>query len=161
MTINEASGIKGIHYSLPCVTYHDVVLALKQSGLSIKSMRDLAAGSIAAFQDAAKYLGPEYAKVVAGNPQYREVADQASQVAMLYDKRALMLVCDINIFNYYRLRLKRIDTSAPVEVFELFSPVEYKVGFRDAGPRDAFNQALKELKAAGRDQALKHKYLNQ
>jgi len=102
LTISEASGIKDIYYSDSHITYQNVVISLTGNNYKIDSISDLSGRNVLVFADAAIYIGTEYAEMAENNPDYNELNQQENQVAMLFKGRADVLVCDINIFKYYR-----------------------------------------------------------
>ena len=158
ITINEDSGAKGF-YSDTVITYRNYPITLAKNKISIKNFKDLKNKRIVAFQNAKKYLGEKFAKIVARNENYSEQGKQAIQVKMLYSQRADVIISDINIFKYYRKRVTDMDTSAKVVYHEIFPGTDYKVLFKKANIRDDFNIGLKELKASGRYQEIIDSYL--
>lgn len=159
LTTNEASGLKNIHYSDSHVTYQNVAITLKKNNKNINSIADLGQGTVLAFQNATKYLGETYKRVVSKNKGYREIADQEAQVARLFMGKTDALVGDINIFKYFRMNTKRSDTSAPIRIHKIFSPVHYKVGFVDIKVRDDFNSGLKSLRESGAYEKIVARYI--
>ena len=159
MTVNESSGVTNVYYSDSHITYQNQVIALKDRNYSINSINDLTPYSILAFQNANKYLGEEYRKVVSQHPFYQEVARQAKQVTMLYSGRIDLVVMDKNIFDYYRQLELRVPTAAAVQRYELFPPSLYKVAFASETVRDDFNKSLKLLRDSGRYQAIIERYV--
>ena len=157
MTINESSDIKG-NYSDVVVVYKNYAISLKKKGIKINSISDLKNGMVVAFQNAKKYLGPNYAKTVKTNPKYRELGKQVLQVKLLYSGRADAIVTDINIFKFYRKKVKDMKTSAKIVFHDIFKGVGYKVLFNDASIRNDFNTGLKMLKKSGRYNAIIKSY---
>ncbi|HNW10359.1 MAG TPA: transporter substrate-binding domain-containing protein [Candidatus Rifleibacterium sp.] len=158
VTINEASGAKG-QYSDVVITYQNYPISLKSKNVQIASVQDLKDKVIVAFQNANKYLGEEYAKVVAENPNYTEQGEQVLQVKSLYSGRADAIVSDINIFKYYKKQTTDIDTTAEIVYHEVFPGTDYKVLFNDAALRDEFNAGLKELNESGRVKEIIDSYI--
>ena len=158
-TINEASGIKAA-FSDNHITYQNFAISLSKNAFKADTVEDLGKYSIAAFQNATMYLGEKYKAMATANKRYNELADQAKQNKMLYTGRADFVVGDRNIFNYYNADVKKegVDTSQAVTYHELFPPTQYKVAFRDPAIRDAFNVALKKMRADGRYDAIMKKY---
>lgn len=158
MTVNESSGAQG-QYSDLVITYQNYAISLKEKQVNINTVQDLKDKRIVAFQNATKYLGPEFAIVANGNPDYREQGKQQLQVKMLYAARTDAIVSDINIFKYYRRQVTDMDTSADVVFHEIFKGTDYKVLFNDAGLRDDFNAGLADLKSSGRYRAITDSYV--
>jgi len=160
MTVNESSQMTSVHYSDSHITYQNVAVGLSENALAVENITALGNHSVIAFQNATKYLGDEFSKMAETNKRYSERAQQDKQVAMLYSKRVDLIVLDINIYKYYKKLEKRVNTDASIEVFEVFSPTDYKVGFQNKAIRDGFNEGLKALKANGRYREIIDSYIN-
>ncbi|MBU1343106.1 MAG: transporter substrate-binding domain-containing protein [Proteobacteria bacterium] len=158
ITINESSGIIG-NYSDVVMVYRNFAISLKDNEIKINSVEDLKDKTIVAFQNATKYLGPRYAKIVEENPKYSEQAKQVLQVKMLYSGRATAIISDINIFNFYKKMVKDMDTSATIVLHKIFKGTSYKVLFNDAAIRDDFNAGLSQLKTSGRYEQIIRSYI--
>lgn len=159
MTVNEASGVTGVFYSAPHITYRNAAMALTTRRYPINTIADLGRYSILAFQSANKYLGDDFARMSANNPQYREIARQAMQITMLYSGRIDLVVMDVNIFRYYRQLERKVDTDADIEQFALFPPSHFKVAFARQDWRDSFDRGLKHLRDSGRYQAIINRFI--
>lgn len=159
LTVNKERGLDNVFLSDQYICYQNVVVSLKNKGFQIKSMKDLADKKIVAFQDAAKILGPDFASAAEASPSYYEIPDQENQVALLFKNRTDVVVMDVNIFKYYQQNTKRADTSQPVDIFSIFPPSCYSVGFLSEEVRDDFNEGLKELRTSGRYDEIFNKYV--
>ncbi|GGY58841.1 polar amino acid ABC transporter [Bacterioplanes sanyensis] len=159
MTVNESSGLSGVHYSDVHMTYQNVAIGLEKNGFNVAGVTDLGRFSIIAFQDATKYLGKEFAAMAKSNSGYKEMARQEAQIKLLFAGRTQLVVMDRNIFTYYRGSETSVDVSAPVSLFEVFPPTDYKVAFGSAAIRDDFNAGLAQLKSSGRYQQIMDGYL--
>lgn len=158
LTVNEAREIKDVVYSDSHITYQNVAIMLKSNPLKVASIADLGKVSVVAFQDATKYLGPEFAAMAKTNSKYAEQGKQELQVKMLFGKRTDIIVTDINIYKYFKQSIKDMDTSAEISIIELFPPTNYKVAFKDKAVCDLFNAGLKKLKENGQYDAILNKY---
>ena len=159
--INEASGVTGVYYSDSHISYQNVVVALKSRGLKVASVSDLSGLRVVAFGEAKNYLGPDFAAMAKANKNYSEIADQESQVKMLYKDRADVLVMDMNIFKYFRQNIKDMDVSQDYVLYKIFPPTAYKVAFTSKTVCDRFNTGLKALKASGKYDKIFKTYINQ
>jgi len=159
LTVNEGSGLKYVHYTNSHITYQNVAIGLKKNKLSVTDVSSLGQYSINSFQDATKYLGPEFSAMAKGNKRYKENAKQDIQTSLLYSGRVELIVLDINIFKYYKSNEKRVSTDAEIDIFEVFSPTDYKVGFISSTIKDDFNVGLDQLKKSGRYQAIIDSYI--
>jgi polar amino acid transport system substrate-binding protein len=148
--INQASGVTGVYYSDSHISYQNVVVGLTAKGLKVNSIADLKGLRVVAFGEAKSYLGPDFAAMATANKNYSEIADQQSQVKMLYKDRADVVVMDINIFKYFRQAIKDTDVSAPVTFFKIFPPTAYNVAFTSKAVCDKFNAGLKAIKSSGK-----------
>ncbi len=148
--INEASGVTGVYYSDSHISYQNVVVGLKSRGLKVASVADLKNLRVVAFGEARNYLGPDFAAMAKGNKNYYEIADQESQVKMLFKDRADVVVMDINIFKYFRQNIKDMDVSQEVTYYKIFPPTAYKVAFTSKQVCEKFNAGLKALRASGK-----------
>ena len=159
ITISESSGIKAA-YSDSHISYQNFAISLARNKFKIASIDDLARHSVAAFQNAKLYLGDRFAAMASANKGYGEYAQQVKQNMLLYTGRVDVIVGDRNIFKYFNDEAKQagIDTSQPVAYHEIFPPTPYRVAFRDAALRDAFNAALKKMRSDGRYDAIMKKY---
>lgn len=141
------------------LTYNNVAMALESSNLNLKTLADLKDKSIVAFQTANKALGPDFAKAVEGNSQYREEAQQITQIRLLYSNRVQLVVGESRILNYFRKSPEiGVSTAAPVKEFPIFPPTNYTVAFRDAKLAEDFNAGLAAIKASGLYDRLIAKY---
>jgi len=76
--IRQNSGLKA-NYSHVFMRYHNHAIALKARNLAVRGLDDLKGRTIIAFQNAHKYLGEEFGRAVADNPNYKEMANQETQ----------------------------------------------------------------------------------
>ena len=161
LTIREDSGVAG-HYSEPYVTYRNVALSLEKNALPLQSVADLGRFRVAAFQNARIALGPTFRRVVEGNPEYREIASQQSQVNMLFTGRIDVVVGDIRILARLREAMPEgIDRNQPLQVHALFPPTEYRSLFTDPALRDRFNEGLRTIRANKTLQRLIERYTSE
>lgn len=161
LTINEGSGLSEVYYSDSHISYQNVIVTLRSRNLRITSIKDLQPLRVVAFQNAAKYLGSEYAAMAKAKEghDYNEMANQESQVRLLFVDRADALVMDINIFKYFKRSIQDVDVSADVAFHRIFKPTPYKVAFTDKTVRDRFNVGLRQLRRSGAYKAIFRTYL--
>jgi len=159
--IRENSGLKA-NYSDDFMQYHNRAFTLKSRQLTVHSFADLAGKSIVAFQNAHKYLGGEFGRAVAGNPNYKEIFNQETQVLMLLLGRIDVAVMDESIFRFYLQKLiaeGKLPATVEYETFPLFPPTPYKAAFVDPKVRNDFNQGLAAMRRDGRYDAIYRKYV--
>ncbi|MCJ8321659.1 MAG: transporter substrate-binding domain-containing protein [Colwellia sp.] len=149
----------GMFISQPYVSYQNVVVSLKNRNYIIDDLDDLSGKSIAAFQKAKLFLGPEYEDIVKYSLGYRELADQNKQIELLFNGSVEVIILDINIFNYFlkthQSRRHKVATTAHY----IFKERVYSAGFKSEVIRDAFNIGLNALKASGQYQLIIDHYL--
>jgi polar amino acid transport system substrate-binding protein len=161
--IQESSGLKAF-YSDDFMNYYNRVFALKSRNLAIHGVADLHNMSVIAYQNADKYMGKEFGRVVAGSPKYKEMAQQDAQTQMLFLGRTDVVVMDEGIFRYYHEKLMnegKVAKSQEFESFEIFPPTPYKAAFNDAKLRDDFNKGIAAMRKDGRYDAIYRKYVSQ
>ena len=154
-TVTEQLGYDGF-YSDNVITYRDVAIYLKDSGLNINSKADLAGKRIEAFKDASKYLNIQ--DIVANSPYYHEHSGKASQILLLYRGKVKILLMDKYFFFHFRSKVgKLIDMNKEIVIRHLFPERSYKILCKDKKIRVAFNRGLTRLRTeGGYEQIIKH-----
>ncbi len=142
--------IQGAFLSDEHITYYNLAISLRSQNLEIDEIADLMDKRVVAFQQASIAFGKEFEAMAENNPGYVEVANQESQIAMLFLGRADVLVLDRRIFAYHRNRLSSVAANQPVSTHDLFEPSSFRVAFRDREIRDAFNRELRKIRKSGR-----------
>jgi len=150
----------GMAVSNPYVAYRNVAISLASRQLAIKNLQDLKPYSIAAFANARLYLGPAFAAVVAGKPEYQEYVNQISQNVELYQSKVDVVVIDVNIFSYLNDTVARAKSASvlPVTMYDIFPANQYCIAFRDAAIRDRFNKQLAHARALPEFKAIKARW---
>lgn len=135
-----------VFLSKPYISYQNFAIALQKNKLSINSIEQLKDFSIAAFQNAAIYLGPMFAALVKNHSNYNEFSRQVVQNRMLFRGRVDVVVGDKNIFRYYNREIsKEFDTKQIVDYFPIFPPNHYVIAFKERQIRDDFNIGLQKI----------------
>ncbi len=147
--------------SRPFITYQNVAVSLMENKFSIKDISDLSGKSMVAFQNAKKYLGEKFNKVIRYSMDYREVAEQIKQIDMLFLHRTEVVILDINIFKYLLKHETSRRYSQPYKVHYIFNERQYSAAFKSEDIRDLFDQGIKKIKEEGTYQIIVDKYLNQ
>lgn len=156
--VDAAIGQRGDYLSQPYIAYQNVAVTLCSAHIVLKSVADLTGRRIGAFQNAHLFLGPGFADIAIGNPNYRETP-QASINRMLFARRIDVGISDINIFKSINDQLgMEAPTAEPWCVHALFPPTQYRLAFRDRGVRDRFDAALKRALRRGRYESLAKRY---
>ncbi|WP_319471059.1 transporter substrate-binding domain-containing protein [uncultured Pseudodesulfovibrio sp.] len=146
------------------VVYNNYAIFLKKRKISVNSIADLAGLNVLGFNNATKFLEPEFAALMEDNPLYLEVTDQSRQVLMLFNKRVDVVVADKLIFNYWLTRLIRLgavellDMRKRLEFARIFAPAPRSVQFADQTLRDDFDRGLSEIIRNGLRDAIENRY---
>jgi polar amino acid transport system substrate-binding protein len=159
----------GTYYSDNYITFENLAITKKKSGLVINTIADLKGLRIVSWQKSYRDLGPEFEKLFSPDPpnnspyfgkQYLEIASQRNQNKMFWTGRAEVIIVDKTIFEYYRKELsKQFNTSEEVVYHNIFPELtHYQVAFRDPQIRDDFNEGLKYLREKGIYQKLVDNY---
>jgi len=160
LTVDEGVGAIG-YLSETYVTNHNVALSLAENQFQIRKVEDLAAYSVAAFQNASVLLGERFKSVVAAHKRYSEHPQQVTQNNLLYANRVDVIVGDRRILHYLLEDMDpKLDRRRPVTVHAIFPPSPRKAVFKDAVLRDQFNAGLKIIQGNGSYDAILKKYAN-
>lgn len=138
------------------VTYHNTVVSMANSHVTIAKINDLKDISLIGFQNAQNLLGPEFHEVVSNNPNYLELSQQLSQVEMLFKGRVHSIVIDKNIFSYISRQLGK---NQSVDFHDFFSPTQYKMAFKKPSLVKSFNKHLALFKSSDEYIRLQKAYL--
>lgn len=155
----------GLYLSKPYINYQNVVITLAKNNLHISKLSELSGKRIAAFQNSAIFLNSEYNNVVKDSNSYVELADQKSQLALLFTERVDAIVMDVNIFKYILLDLQKSEKSKSiytekVNIHPLFEIKSYCAGFNSKHLKELFDEGIMEIKATGQYQAIIDRYLS-
>jgi polar amino acid transport system substrate-binding protein len=158
----ENHGLVGF-LSDPAFIYENVAVSLKKNKYQISNISDLKDYSVISWQGASNLLGEEYAKMAESNKNYREIANQERQIALLFMGRAEVIQLDLSIFHYYRNLVRKegkykVDVEQPVDIFPLFGKIAYSMFFRDKATTVAFNKRLQEIRESGEYKEIVDKY---
>ena len=148
-------------YSKPYIDYHNVAMALAERHLQIASIADLGHYSVSSFQRSRDLLGPEFDRMAAANPHYREEANQISRNMLLFSGRVDVIVGDQRILAYFSHRVAdRVNAAQPVTIYDLFPTSSYSVGFSEPKFCAAFDAGLDELRRSGEYARIEQRYRN-
>ena len=147
--------------SKPFITYQNVAVSLLENKLSIENVSSLSGKSIVAFQNAKKYLGEDFNKIVSYSMDYREVAEQIKQVELLFLHRTEVIILDINMFKYFLKSHSSDRFAQPFNVHYIFNERQYSAAFKSEINRDLFDEGIKTIREEGTYQLIVDKYLDQ
>jgi len=164
----DVSGESGLKACGSDVTlfFQNYAIAVKSAGYDLKSIDDLKDKVVLGFNNAVKYLGPDFAAVAAGNPNYTELADQSLQVRMLYSGRVQVVISDKRVFHYWRKVLlqmpvaETLDLNQDIQFFPIFAPAPRHLSFSDVELCRAFNQGLRLLHSTGVYEGIIQRYVD-
>lgn len=152
----------GLYFSQAIISYDNVVITKKSSGVVIERADDLKKLRFLAFSNARAYLGADYLKMVKELRYDTEISNQEDQNRMFWQGKVQAIILDINVFRFYRNALKeKFNTSEEVVVHRIFSPKsnERVAVFKSKVVRDQFNEALRELRSSGTYQKIFDRYI--
>ena len=135
--------------------------ANKTNEFIIDDIKSLSGKSMVAFQNAKKYLGEDFNKIIKYSMDYREVAEQMKQIELLFLHRTEVIILDINIFKYLLKHNTTARVSQPFKVHYIFNERQYSAAFKSEKNRDVFDEGIKTMKEQGTYQIIVDKYLNQ
>lgn len=149
---------QNFYSSTPGIDYRPTVFTLKEDKQQLDTLLDLNPLSIATFQGATGYFGPDFVTISKEARVYKEFFDMARLPKLLYKKRFKAVVLDYYIFHYYR-QTHGID-KALFKEHALIPSVHASVAFHSKRLRDSFNQALEGYIHKGKKQAVVRRYLS-
>jgi polar amino acid transport system substrate-binding protein len=160
-TYNLAAGaLKKVHYSKPIIDYHNVAITLDSFPRPLENLTELAGLRVVVFQNAGKFLGPDYEKLTAGEQSFPEVSNQRSQVLMLFRGRADAIIMERRIFEYFYGQLVASgEIGGGYLIHPLFEPAPRYAAFLDETVRDQFNAGLAEMQKRGTVDEIINRYL--
>jgi polar amino acid transport system substrate-binding protein len=144
-----------VFYSVPTLTFRNYAVSLAGRHLQIGSIADLDGYVVLGFQDAANYLGPEFAAMAGGNDLYSELSDQSLQVRMLFSGRVDVVISEKRVFLYWRNRLKNspagraVDLDQAVKFSPIFPAQDRQVVFVEKSRCDCFDKGLAAIRESG------------
>ncbi len=149
------------YLSVIAYAYENIGVSLNQKGYRFSKISDLVNYSVVSWQGAKIAIGGEYADMADKNNKYREIANQETQIKLLYSGREDVIQIDRQIFKYYRKKVSeesKIDASLPVDIFPLFGKNPCGFLFRDKKVQVIFNKNFEILKKCGRYDKIFEKY---
>jgi polar amino acid transport system substrate-binding protein len=157
----------GTFYSESYITFHNVAITKRSSGIKIDTIADLKGKSIVAWQNAYEELGPEFEALF--SPQvrepyrkkYQEIADQKQQVEIFWQGEAEVIVIDKSVMRWFTNELAgKVNTSQALVNHEIFpAKTQFRISFRDKQVRDDFNAGLNEIRSSGLYHKIYDKYV--
>lgn len=151
----------GLYYSDGYLNVVNYAISRKSDALKINGVNDLVGHRLIAWRGAYTELGPEFEKLFApGAPNhkdYKETSEARRQVADFWKTDGAVLIINRRVFVY--LSEKMGHSMDEVDIHPIFPAVTaFKVAFRNAETRDAFNKGLAELCRTGEYVSLLKKY---
>jgi len=136
----------------PVLTFQNKAITLKSKKIKLDSINDLGKWRVIAFQNASKFLGPDYAEMVKHNRNYHEQSTMPS--FMLQYDSADVIVSQADIFRFNLIenakRLQFTPTFDQFEYHDIFgSGNDYWLGFRSEILRDQFERGIELIYLSG------------
>jgi len=150
----------GMFVSKPYITYQNVAVSLSDREISVETISDLSDFSTIAFQNAKKFLGDEFKSALRRSVGYREMANQLSQIDMLFTGRTELIVLDINIFlHFFRENQDNPKYNKLFKIHYIFDERHYAAGFKTLALKQKFDNGIAKIKESGEYQEILNKYL--
>ena len=135
--------------------------------MKINRVADWKGKNIVDWQDADKDLGPEIESLFSPSVElpyknkYKEIPDQAKQVAMFWNSEAEIIVIDESIMLWFTKHLpNKVGNIEDIVYHNIFGDKTYfRVRFNAHQVRDDFNEGLKYIHEKGIYQQIIDKYL--
>ncbi|SCK11483.1 ABC transporter substrate-binding protein [Vogesella sp. LIG4] len=148
--VDAAISRNGPFVSVPYIAYHNMALTLCERRLRLGSINDLTRYRVAAFHNAQRFLGPEYAAMTRDSHDYTEVSPQPILGNLLYTGRSDVVISDLFVFLGLTPQLSLpAGAIRPVCSHALFPPTLYSLSFRSPEAWQRFNQAIRQLARSG------------
>lgn len=145
-----ADALQEVHYSNPIINYQNVAITLSTFPHTIQSVADLTEHRVVVFQNAVKFLGPQFETLITSGHSFAEVSNQRSQVLMLFRKRADVIIMERRIFEHFHSQLSASgEIGGDYVMHPIFEPAPRYAAFLDETIRDQFNAGLTQLQADG------------
>ncbi|MEH6402802.1 MAG: transporter substrate-binding domain-containing protein [Sneathiella sp.] len=159
-----STGLKNMPgcYTDSHITYWNFAISLTRKNLKIDTIMDLRGKSIVGFQNAKNYLGDAFHKMATENSNYKEFADQRTQIKVLFGGRTDVIVADRYIFEWFRNDKEVeniVDTSQHVTFYRLFEPSHFSAVFKSNKVCKDFNIGLKKMRDSGRYEEIISSYI--
>lgn len=157
--IDAAISNDGPFVSEPYIAYRNMAITLCQRHLQLKRIAELGQYRVAAFHNAHRFLGAEFAAMTRSNAEYVESSPQPILNNLLFTGRTDVVISDLYIFLHFSMQPDvPLNNRQPLCTHALFPPTQYALSFRDPRVRDRFNKALQQQAQAGLYQALALRY---
>ncbi|MEE4251201.1 MAG: transporter substrate-binding domain-containing protein [Alcanivoracaceae bacterium] len=155
-----ADALQEVYYSDPIVDYQNVAITLAPFPQPIESLADLTEFRVVVFQNAAKFLGPEFTRLIADGHSFAEVSNQRSQVLMLFRERADVIIMERRIFEHFHSQLSASgEIGGDYIIHPIFEAAPRYAAFLDKTVRDHFNAGLARLRDDGSIDEIINRYL--
>lgn len=145
-------------YSMPLLFYRNRAISLSERKLNIRQIADLAPLRIAAFQNASKLLGDEFARVSRLSPNYSEHADQDTLNKLLLNDRVDVIISDELIFFANPTQADRFGHTHATSRSALFGDSPRHAAFLDPLACKQFSLGLSYLHQSGEYRRIVQEY---
>ncbi|MFC3532745.1 substrate-binding periplasmic protein [Vogesella facilis] len=157
--VDAAISRNGPFVSVPYIAYHNMAISLCKPQLRLDNIAALGRWRVAAFHNAQRFLGTEFASMARDNADYVEVSPQPILGNLLYSGRADVVISDLYIFLQLPMPPNLpTSTRQPVCSHALFPPTLYSLSFRNPETRQRFNSAIRQLARSGFYEKLAKRY---
>ncbi|WP_051259024.1 substrate-binding periplasmic protein [Chitinibacter tainanensis] len=154
--LDAVISLSGNYLSQPYIRYQNMAISRCANQVKLPDIAALSRYQVGAFHGASRFLGPELAQIAENRLRYQELADQKLLNRMLAIGHLDVVISDINIFRHFEAGVQPTGPICPVA---LFAPTDYRLAFRQAPVRDAFDRELAKLRRQGLYEELNWRYL--
>lgn len=156
--VNLQPNLNKIFYSDEIANFYNVAIALKKRDIQIDSIFDLHYKRVYAFQNAYKFLGPEFAEYAHNNRLYSETIHQTSQIKHLVEWRVDVAIADKHVFMYFLKNNFENLNEDMFNFFDIFPDSPRYIGFVNQKIQKEFNDGLQSFKLTTSYKELIKKY---
>lgn len=150
----------GLFVSAPVFRWSDFVYYKKSKGIKVRSFADFNGQSLATYQKATEFSGPQFAAGVKTLKSYRELPDQSKPAYFAANDRTTLAYQDIHTALYTLKEVLHQDPNA-FEFVQLLPSAFTQMGFKNKDLRDKFDVAVAAMMKDGVYEKIYQKYKEQ
>lgn len=146
------------YLAAPHVFYRPSLFSLAPNELSIRSIDDIARGSVAAYKGVLSGFGAKFQHIARQCPLFVELGDPRRIVDMLYLKRVDIAILDLHAFQYF-LHASGLDASK-LNIHDLIEPVPVSAAFHDNLLKRKYEKGVRIILRNGEYERIAARYLD-
>lgn len=137
--------VDGAHFTRPYLPFQDVAISLRQAGVELNSLDDLAGKRIVAYQQAQQVLGPDFIRATA-QANYMELAQRDLQLELLFSARVDVVIGEKRVLHYLA---HEVAPQRELSTHYIFAEHEYPAACWREDLTAIFNAGLIQLQQSG------------